>query len=281
MRSPAAAIGWEFWRRHRWGFAAVAGYLVVLAAIKLVIVEWGLPFDVDTAERFSLAVVVPAGSASMYLFALFSFGFSGDLAARRSIYPARMFTVPVTSAALAGWPMLYGGAALAIMWAVMRLFGPWPAGVAVPVVWPALMAAVLLAWTQALMWMPYGLTGLRVIVALLWLVTIDTVVWLALYFKAREPVILAILAPQLPLAYLAARQRRLRRGSSGGGMAARYLCWSASCCRSSWHCCSPPATRWHSSSSSCSACCSRHRSWPSSRLRRCARRIPAAAIAMV
>jgi hypothetical protein len=214
MRSPAAAIGWEFWRRHRWGFAAVAGYLVVLAAIKLVIVEWGLPFDVDTAERFSLAVVVPAGSASMYLFALFSFGFSGDLAARRSIYPARMFTVPVTSAALAGWPMLYGGAALAIMWAVMRLFGPWPAGVAVPVVWPALMAAVLLAWTQALMWMPYGLTGLRVIVALLWLVTIDTVVWLALYFKAREPVILAILAPQLPLAYLAARfaVARARRG---------------------------------------------------------------------
>jgi hypothetical protein len=96
----------------------------------------------------------------------------------------------------------------------MRLFGPWPSGVAVPVVWPALMATVLLAWTQALMWMPYGLRGLRVIVALLWLVTIDIVVWLALYFEGREPLVLAILAPQLPLAYLAARfaVARARRG---------------------------------------------------------------------
>jgi hypothetical protein len=214
MRSPAAAIGWEFWQRHRWGFAALAGYLLVLAAIKLAVVEWGLPFNVDTPKRFSLVVVVPLGAASMYLFALFSFGFSGDLAARRSIYPARMFTLPVTSAALAGWPMLYGAAAMAILWAVVRLFGLWPSGVAVPVVWPALMAAVLLVWTQALMWMPYGLTGLRVIVALLWLVTIDTVVLLALYFEAREPVMLAILAPQLPLAYLAARfaVARARRG---------------------------------------------------------------------
>ncbi len=214
MRSPAAAIGWEFWQRHRWGFAALAGYLVLLAAFKLAVVEWGLPFNVDTPERFSLVVVVPAGSASMYLFGLFSFGFSGDLAARRSIYPARMFTLPVTSAALAGWPTLYGGAAMAILWAVMRLFGPWPSGVAVPVVWPALMATVLLAWTQALMWMPYGLTGLRVIVALVWLVTIDIVVWLALYFENREPVVLAILTPQLPLAILAARLAvaRARRG---------------------------------------------------------------------
>ena len=214
MRSPAAAIGWEFRQRHRWGFAALAGYLLVLAAIKLMVVEWGLPFNVDTPERFSLVVVVPLGAASMYLFALFSFGFSGDLAARQSIYPARMFTLPVTSAALAGWPMLYGAAAMAFLWAVMRLFVLWPSGVAVPVIWPALMAAVLLAWTQALMWMPYGLRGLRVIVALLWLVTIDTVVLLALYFKAREPVMLAILAPQLPLAYLAARfaVARARRG---------------------------------------------------------------------
>ncbi len=46
----------------------------------------------------------------MYFLAVFSFGLSGDLAARQSIYPARMFTLPVTSAALAGWPMLYGTA---------------------------------------------------------------------------------------------------------------------------------------------------------------------------
>ena len=47
----------------------------------------------------------------MYFLAVFSFGLAGDLAARQSIYPARMFTLPVTTAALAGWPMLYGTAA--------------------------------------------------------------------------------------------------------------------------------------------------------------------------
>jgi hypothetical protein len=213
MRSPAAAIAWEFRQRHRWGFAAIAGYLLVLAAIKLVVVERGLLIDLDSLE-FGLVVTAPLGATSLYMLAVFSFGFSGDLAARQSIYPARMFTLPVTSGALAGWPMLYGAATMAILWAVTRLFAPWPPSVAIPVVWPALLAALLLAWTQALTWLPYGLTGLRVIVALLWLVTMDTVVLLALHFKAREPVMLAILAPQVPLAYLAARfaVARARRG---------------------------------------------------------------------
>ena len=216
MRSSAAAIGWEFRQRHRWGLVALAGYLLVLAAIKLVVVERGLPIPInlDTPWRFALVVVVPLGATFMYLLALFSFGSSSDLAARQSIYPARMFTVPVTSAALAGWPMLYGAAAMAILWAATRLFALWPSGVAIPVVWPALLAAVLLAWTQALTWMPYGLPGLRVLVAVLWLCTVDTIVLLALHFKAREPVMLAILAPQVPLAYLAARfaVARARRG---------------------------------------------------------------------
>ena len=32
MRSPAAAIAWEFRQRHRWGLIALAGYLLVLGA---------------------------------------------------------------------------------------------------------------------------------------------------------------------------------------------------------------------------------------------------------
>ena len=113
--------------------------------------------------------------------------------------------------------------------------------------------------------MPYPLRGLRVIVTVLWLTAIDAVVMVALELKASEPVMLAILAPHVPLAYLAARfavararrgdvpdwRRRLRsartdramscrggephflrpparrRGSSGGGMAGRCRRWSA------------------------------------------------------
>jgi hypothetical protein len=130
------------------------------------------------------------------------------------MYPARMFTLPVTTAALAGWPMLYGTAAMAILWLATRLLAVWPSGVDVPFIWPALLAASLLAWTQALTWMPYGLPGLRVVVAMLWLAAIDAVVLVAIQYKVPEPVMVAMLAPQVPLAYLAARfaVARARRG---------------------------------------------------------------------
>src|SRR5216117_3166777 len=213
MRSPALAIGWEFKESHRWGLIAVAGYLFAVAAIRFLILEPGEPVLVDSV-RFAAVVSVPLTTMLVYLLAVFSFGFAGDLAARHSMYPARMFTLPVTNAALVGWPMLYGTAAMAILWLAARLFAVWPSGIAIPLIWPALLAAALLAWTQALVWMPYGLPGIRLIFAVLCLTSLDTVVLLAIHFKAREPMMLAILAPQVPLAYLVARfaVARARRG---------------------------------------------------------------------
>src|SRR5437867_1079200 len=213
MRSPALAIGWEFRRRHRWGLIAVAGYWFVVATIRFLILEPREPVLVDSV-RFAAVVSVPLTTTFVYLLAVFSFGFAGDLAARPSMYPARMFTLPVTNAALVGWPMLYGTAAVAVLWLAARLFAVWPSGIEIPLIWPALLAAALLAWTQALTWMPYGLPGIRLIVAVLCLAALDTVVLLAIHFKAREPMMLAILAPQLPLAYLVARfaVARARRG---------------------------------------------------------------------
>jgi len=58
------------------------------------------------------------------------------------------------------------------------------------------------------------LPGIRLIVAVLCLAALDTVVLVAIHFKAGEPMMLAILAPQVPLAYLVARfaVARARRG---------------------------------------------------------------------
>src|SRR5437762_2602211 len=224
MRSPALAIAWEFRRRHRWGLIAVTGYLFVVATIRFLILEPGEPVLVDSV-RFAAVVSVPLTTTFVYLLAVFSFGFAGDLAARHSMYPARMFTLPVTNAALVGWPMLYGTAAMAILWLAARLFAVWPSGIAIPLVWPALLAAALLAWTQALTWMPYGLPGMRLIVAVLCLAALETVVLVAIHFKAGEPTMVAILGPQVPLAYLVARfaVARARRGDvpDGRGTSAR------------------------------------------------------------
>ena len=101
MRSPAAAVAWQFRRRHRWGLIALIGYLFVLAMIKLVILERGQRVDLDD-ESFAFLVVVPLFATFLYFLSVFSFGLSGDLAARQSMYPARIFTLPVTTAALAG-----------------------------------------------------------------------------------------------------------------------------------------------------------------------------------
>ncbi|HKS25208.1 MAG TPA: hypothetical protein VJZ76_20605 [Thermoanaerobaculia bacterium] len=223
MRSPAAAIAWEFHRRHRWGMLALLAYLAVLAAIKVVV---GHPVDFESEQTFALVVVVPMTATFLYFLGVFSFGLSGDLAARQSMYPARMFTLPVTTAALAGWPMLFGAAAMAVLWFATRFLAIWPSDKVVPMFWPALLAASLLAWTQALTWMPYPLPGLRVAVTMLWLGTFDAIVLIALEKKTPEPVMLAFLAPHVPIAYVAARWAvvRARRGETGtqGHRAARW-----------------------------------------------------------
>jgi hypothetical protein len=193
---------------------ALAGFLIVLGVVKLVIVASGHPVKFETAIEFALVVLVPLTAAFVYFLAVFSHGLAGDLAGRPSMYPARLFTLPVSTAALAGWPMLYGTVAMAMLWLSTRLLAVWPADLGIPVLWPALLAASLLAWTQAFTWMPYPLPGLRVIVTMLWFVAIDAIVLVAIELKARELVMLAILSPHVPLAYLVARHAvsRGRRG---------------------------------------------------------------------
>ena len=185
-----------------------------MAAIKLLIPGPSLTFNMDSAERFGVVVMVPLTATFMYVLTVFSFGLSGDVAGRSSMYPARMFTLPVSTTELVLWPMLYGSVTMVILWLATRFLAVWPSGVDIPVIWPALAAVSLLAWTQALTWLPYGLPGLRVIVAVLWLGVMDSIVLVAVQYKAPEPVMLAILAPQVPLAYLAARfaVARARRG---------------------------------------------------------------------
>lgn len=213
MRSPALAVAWEFRHRHRWGLMALSAYLIVLAIVRTVIIP-GQRVHFESDQSFALVVIVPLTATFLYFLAVFSFGVAGDLAARQSMYPTRMFTLPVTTGALAGWPMLYGTVAMAALWFGMRFLALWPPEVLIPVIWPALLAAVLLAWTQALTWLAYPLRGMRVIVTVVWLTVIDAVVMTALQFKPPEWVMLAMLAPNIPLAYFTARFAvgRARRG---------------------------------------------------------------------
>src|SRR5262245_33125131 len=122
MRSPALAIVWEFRQGHRFALIALAGSLLVVGTIKILRPGPWEPIRLDTPNETAALVIVPCSVIFLYILAVFSFGLAGDLAARKSIYPARMFTLPVTNAALAGWPMLYGGAAMVGLWLATMLF---------------------------------------------------------------------------------------------------------------------------------------------------------------
>jgi polyhydroxybutyrate depolymerase len=214
MRAPAPGLAWEFRRHRRWGLAALAGYVVFVAAFKLLILGPETTVRLNPPDGWAAAVLVPLTAMFFYFLAVFSFGLGGDLAARRSIYPTRLFTLPVTTAALAAWPMLYGALAMSSLWLTTALLARWPWGIDLPFVWPALLASVFLAWTQVLAWMPYGVAGLRVLAAVLWLASLDAAVILAVHFEIPEPWLVAVLALQLPLAYPCARSAvaRARRG---------------------------------------------------------------------
>ena len=214
MRSPALAIAWEFRQRHRSALIALASYALVFVAVRLLVLGPGEPLRLDPPNGIAAAVIVPLSTAFMYFLAVFSFGLGGDLAARQSPFPARMFTLPVTTRALAGWPMLFGTAAVASLWLLTAPFVAGRGDSSCPSIWPALLGAVFLAWTQVLTWTAYGLPGLRIVATVLWLAALDAVVILAVQLEVPEPWLVAMLAPQLPLAYLAACfvVARARRG---------------------------------------------------------------------
>jgi iron complex transport system permease protein len=158
--SVAWALGWELWARNRWVLGAFGAYLLVLAGLARV-----LPAELlaESPESIVVLVLVPL-LVLMFVLLGFSFATDASLEHTASCFPARLLTLPVRTAALAGWPMLYGALTLLLGWvgfagAVLR-----PAGVQVPLVWPGLLLAACLCWLQALAWAPYPLPWLRVVV---------------------------------------------------------------------------------------------------------------------
>jgi hypothetical protein len=212
--SAGRAFAWEFGRGHRVVLACLAVYTAAFWALVALFAPGGAVRLAPPDGRAAF-LTVPVTFAAFYFVGVFTFGLTGDIAARESIFPRRLFTLPLTSAALAAWPMLYGCAAMASLWLVVaattRGIG---ANVTLPWAWPALFGAAVMAWMQALTWRPYGLRGLRVVACVLYLAAIDVVVFVAVDSHAATGTLLALLAPQLPLAYLVAWNgvARARRG---------------------------------------------------------------------
>jgi len=212
MLPPSLAIGWMLWRRHSLGLRLVLGYLcaagIVAAVLPMERLEpWGIQavFGVDITLMILLA---------LYLLSVFAMG-DGDLAGRESCFPASLFTLPVRTGALAGWPLAYAAAAVSLVWLAMAGFILRPWGLPVPLWWPAMLIAAAVACVQALLWLPFGLPWLRVLVASVLLpVGVSCAVNYGVESRASEGFLVGLFTGLGAVAWVGAYEgvRRARRG---------------------------------------------------------------------
>src|SRR5258706_2096570 len=164
MRGAARAIGWELTRHHRLGLIVLTSYVIFCWVLRrLIFPDAALRFD--PPNELAGFFMAPLTIAFFFFVGAFSYGLSGDLGARESTFPRRMFVLPVQTSTLAAWPMLFGTAASVSLWIVALLLAQASGGVQgtaqLPWIWPALAIAAFLAWMQAVTMLSYPLPGMR------------------------------------------------------------------------------------------------------------------------
>jgi hypothetical protein len=218
MRSPILALSWQVWWRYRWGLAVCVAVWLLLAGLGLLLPR-GMWAPTAPGEDPIMPVVTVVLGLFMPAFLFVAYAFSAvpleaHIDAGETGFPTRTFTLPVRTTLLVAVPMIQGAAVAAAAWvagagAVIR-----PAGMDVPLVWPALLTAALVVWLQALMWQPFPLRFLRLLVAAPILTGIGVGPAYALAFGAPPAAIAVALAALLPAAYgvAVAGLARTRRG---------------------------------------------------------------------
>jgi hypothetical protein len=155
MGTAVAALSWELLARCRWWLALAAGLLILLCLVGLALPE---SWRSEVLAGWLVAVVaLPAWAVvgSMVHAEGARFEDAG------SLFPTRFFTLPVPTVVLVAPPLLLGTLLVLVWWLVFAIFILRPWGADVPLFWPGLLAAAILATLQALTWAPFPLPWLR------------------------------------------------------------------------------------------------------------------------
>jgi hypothetical protein len=163
--TPTLALAYFFWTRHRRGLTLVGGYClavsILCAAAPAGVFALSSNGSISLFMTASLVLCTGSGTAVGYLLLVFTFSREAQLETCESCYPPRWWARPLPTSALAGWPMLWGSAALMLLWLTYAWAERRLCGLDLPLVWPSLMAAVLLAWCQAILWISFPVPWLR------------------------------------------------------------------------------------------------------------------------
>lgn len=210
MRSPSEALTWEIWARYRWWLLAGFAYFVLVTVICNLLPE-GAAYLVVRAY-----FVIPLMMAPLGLIAVFVCGAHADLSSSDSLFPQRMFHLPLSTGTLVGSSMFLGVSMMffvcvGLITLALRTIQP-----EFPVLWPALLATACLAWLQALAWAPFGMPFVRVAVGVPLIGIVLALPVLAELLGMTWIVLVPVLAAQIPLAYGVATWGlvRARRGDS-------------------------------------------------------------------
>ena len=221
MQSHAWAIGWSIWAKNRGLFLAMAVYLLVSSiAVRMLPVR-----ENPVVARLW---VMPAVGLLTMLVVAFTMPETGPMSKlRHEGFPARLFTLPVRTAALVGWSMLCGIATVVLTWFALVWLVMQPCGIDLPLLLPALALATTLAFFQAIAWAPFGHMLIRAPVVIVLAPAMVVALTWAVEIRGFRPVLYWVVLPcYLAAAYAVAVAgvARERRGDLNAKLT-RVLDW--------------------------------------------------------
>lgn len=146
MKSPALAMAWQIWTRHRLGLRISAACLLLMVIAFPPVL---LRFDDD---RVFVVALIPAALICAYI--ANALLFTDEVGSLTSGYPRRMFTLPAATRTLAFWPMLIAVVVTVALWLAIAFLIYRRGGYRPPLVLPAMAIAVSMAWLQTICWLP-------------------------------------------------------------------------------------------------------------------------------
>ncbi len=157
MGAAVTALSWELLARCRWWLVLSAGLMALLGLAGLASPpSWHNPGVAGWLVAFVAIPVMAMVGSTVH-------AEGTRLEDAGSLFPARLYTLPVPTVALVGPPLLLGTLTLTVYWLLTALCILRPWGMQVPLFWPGLAAAAVLASVQALVWLPFPMPWLRAI----------------------------------------------------------------------------------------------------------------------
>jgi hypothetical protein len=216
-------LGWEIWARHRLWFIGIGAAL----PIACVIAHWHGPFAPGGRHDDLVSFLLGMTMAFSIIATCGLFNYTHlDRKTGQTGFPNRLFTLPVSTREMVGWPMLFA------LVATLALYVAWShlvfraMDVAIPIAWPACVLAAGVAWYLVVLW---ALPAYRTVQILVLSVGGTVLVGIALlpmvdrdhfHYRAAATVMLLL----VPAAYATALYAVHRQRHSGGhGAGARAI----------------------------------------------------------